>query len=175
LPAHARTVFADATPQVRRRQLELIEQRALPARVDRLPPKVREQIERGTTGHVAVEAEFAWQIADAAARFETVRVAVVTEDLRASGGWSHEVQEDANSRRLTGAVNAEEAEDLAGVDVERHVLERGDASVSFREMSQTDRRHVRLHCGRGTCVRVSAHVPARRRCGSRGRGEGRSR
>ena len=46
------------------------------------------------------------------------------EDLGAAGGRKHQLHQQLQRRRLAGAVRAEEAEDLARLDLERQAVER---------------------------------------------------
>ena len=48
--------------------------------------------------------------------------------------------DDVEDRRLAGAVRADEPEDLARVDVERHVVERGDATEAHRDVVELEER-----------------------------------
>ena len=69
-------------------------------------------VEIRVLGKIA-DAPFDAQIADRAA-----------EDLGAAVGWKHELYQQLERGRLAGAVRAEEAEHLAGPDLEREAVER---------------------------------------------------
>jgi hypothetical protein len=53
-------------------------------------------------------------------------MATDAEDKRAARRGPHEVEDDSNRGRLAGAIQAEEAEDLALMNVERDVAHGGD-------------------------------------------------
>ena len=58
----------------------------------------------------------------------------VTAYLRAAGRGAEEAEHEAQRRRLAGAVGAEEAEDLAGSDVEVEPVEGAEAAVVFGQV-----------------------------------------
>src|SRR5690606_22479114 len=55
---------------------------------------------------------------------------VESRDLGAAAGGVEEPGQDLDRRRLAGAVRAEEAHDLAGLDAERDVLDRAHLAVA---------------------------------------------
>src|SRR5205085_7891025 len=58
---------------------------------------------------------------------------VVSEDARAAAVVEEERREQADERRLAGAVLAQDRDALAALDRERDVLQRGDAAAAPRE------------------------------------------
>src|SRR5262249_21882898 len=64
---------------------------------------------------------------------------VEAEDGGAAAARSRAAAEDADRRRLAGAVVAEQAEDLALGDVERDAVERLHLAVAFVESGESDR------------------------------------
>ncbi len=88
--------------------------------------------------------------------------AVVAKDGRPAGGRSQEAEQDPDRRGLAGAVRAEEAEDLAFVDLEIHVLDAATLAVSLREADGLD--HIR-HPGAFMLPRGDAPLDYRGRRG----------
>ena len=107
--------------KIGRRQLEAIQQRAPQPASTRRSTEAAEKIQRRLAGHVAVKTQFARQVADSRAHLETLRLAIRAEDGRPPGGRPHEIEQNPDRRRLAGAIQTEEAEDLAGLHVERDV------------------------------------------------------
>ena len=68
---------------------------------------------------------------------------VEAEDLDAAFGLLGEPGDAVDERRLSGAVWAEQGEDLAFVDVEGEVLERRELPVALRHVAASEDR--RLH------------------------------
>ena len=118
LPLHAGAVFAQLTAEIARRQLEPIDERALSPLVDAAPGQAREERKRRLTGHVAVQPQFAGQIADASADGEAVCAAILSKDKRRAGCRPHEIEEDTDGRRLPRAVQTEKSEDFPRPNVE---------------------------------------------------------
>src|SRR5262249_22671092 len=94
------------------------------------------QIRRDT--QVRVERDVLRQVADTPADLERLTEDVVAGHLGAAAAGRHEAGKNAHRRRLPGAVGAEEADDLARRDLERHVADRGDGAVVFREVLNFD-------------------------------------
>src|SRR5262249_38275479 len=73
-------------------------------------------------------------------------------DPRVAGGWKHQLQQKLQRGRLAGAVGAEEAEHLAGLDLKRQAIESAAGplppesdGVILRELGRLDReRHDSL-------------------------------
>ena len=72
------------------------------------------------------------------ARVADARRLAVDEDLAAVGGMG--AREDAHERRLAGAVAADEADDLAGVEVDGHVAHGVDAAEGDVDVLHLDER-----------------------------------
>ncbi len=68
---------------------------------------------------------------------------VVPEDRRCAFVGVRERDEYAYRRRLAGAVRAEETEDLALADLERHAVERSNLAVRLTQLADGDRIHRR--------------------------------
>src|SRR5690606_32990668 len=84
--------------------------------------------------------------ADAGARLPVVADNVEAVDGDGAGGRVDEAADDADQRRLAGAVRAEQGEDLAAIDVEVDALQRPEAGrVGLVELPDGD---DRLHAGR---------------------------
>jgi hypothetical protein len=91
-------------------------------------------------GHVRVERRRFRQVADAALGLERLIEDVEPGNDGLAGGGRHVARQDAHGRGLAGPVGAEEAEDLALVDAERDVVDRGDAAVLLGEVLNLDHR-----------------------------------
>src|SRR5439155_1443481 len=68
---------------------------------------------------------------------------VVTGDAHLAAGRREDAREDAERRRLPGAVRTEEADDLSGGDTERDAGHRLDATERFPQVSDLERRFRR--------------------------------
>ena len=79
-----------------------------------------------------------------------------------AGRGPQQAAEHADRRGLAGAVAAEEAEDLAGADVERHVVDGDEAAESAREVPDFDRVHRPIalsSCASDSRTPARARVP----------------
>ena len=88
---------------------------------------------------VRVEGELLAHVADPLADLPSVADDVVPEHGRGPGGGRQETAEDANERRLAGAVRPQQPVDRAGVDLEVHPLERGEVAELARHVRHPDR------------------------------------
>src|SRR5262249_23280543 len=86
-------------------------------RLDR--PEVREVL---FGGQIRIDRQLARQVADEPARLETAVMTVDAEHRRRAARRTQQVENEPDRRRLAGAVGAEEAEDLAALDVERETI-----------------------------------------------------
>jgi hypothetical protein len=88
--------------------------------------------------------------ADLPARRRVVAVDVVAEDGDASRRRTRQTGEDADQRRLAGAVRAEQAEELALLDVEADVVEGAHVAASrgvgLGDVDERDGRHGGRDC-----------------------------
>ena len=66
----------------------------------------------------------------AAARSRIVGDDIVPEHQHPAAGCPRQAREDADQCRLTRPVRPEQAEELAGLDVEAHIIERLDGAAS---------------------------------------------
>ena len=89
-------------------------------------------------GHLGIERRRLRQVAGAALGLDGLIEDVEAGDDGLAVGRRHVPGEDAHRRRLARAVRPEEAEDFAALDPERHVVDRGDATVAFREVLDLD-------------------------------------
>ena len=126
--AHAARVRLDALalPAVEADELgQLADPRALVAGRDAVD--VGEEAQVVEAGEPVVEAALAAEdVADAAADLLRLPCDVEAEDPRLAGGGQQERGEDLDRRRLAGAVRPEQAEELAGSDLEAEVDDRVD-------------------------------------------------
>ncbi len=122
----------------RRVELQALQQLAAILRVALLRPEGIDEVEEGAAAHPLVHAQVAGEIAAATPHLYGVAPAVESEDARCAGRGPDEVEENADGRRLAGAVRAQEAEDLAGVDGEVDAAKRAHASVVLEDGAQVD-------------------------------------
>ena len=69
-------------------------------------------------------------------------LAVEPEQLRLAAARAQQIQEDANRRRLAGAVQSEEPEDLTALDVEGDTPNRVHLAVRLGEIADGNGRPV---------------------------------
>ena len=110
-----------------------------------------EEVEELPDLHAVVDAEVVGHVADAFADADRVaRDAVAVDDAFAGGGAEQRGQE-ANGRALAGAVGADEAEHLAGADLEVQIRDGHEVAVDLGEVAKFDHgRIVRLVNHEGT-------------------------
>ena len=85
------------------------------------PDSAGQLVEQPLAGQVVPERDAAGQVAGPRPDGDAVALDVVPEDGRAPGGRMEEAEEQADERRLAGAVGPEEAEDLALLDLDVEV------------------------------------------------------
>jgi hypothetical protein len=105
-------------------------------RVDALDPGDEGQVL--AHGHVGVERRRFRQVAGAALGFERLLEDIEPGDGGLAAGGRHVAGDDAHGGRLAGPVRAEEAENLARLHPETHVVHGGEGSVAFREVINLD-------------------------------------
>ena len=71
----------------------------------------------------------------------------------------HVAGQDAHGRRLAGAVRAEKAENLAALDAEVQVVDRGDAAVALGEVLNLNQRAILHEFDRCKLLKAAATVP----------------
>lgn len=117
-----------------------VEHLAHPARdrggLDAVQLGVQAQVLRG--GEVAVERRVLEDETDVAAHGVAPRGHVEAADVGGAGGRGDQRAEHVDGRALAGAVGAEEAEDLAAVDRERHAPDGLDVPVGLGEVDDLD-------------------------------------
>ena len=101
---------------------------------------VRDEVEVRGDRHVAVERDVLGQVADPAPHLERLLEHVEAGHPGGPARGRHEAGEDPHGRRLAGAVRAEEADDLALLHGERHVLDGRNGSVVLGEAIDLDHR-----------------------------------
>ena len=107
----------EALDLLRQVELETIDQ-LRPVGPIRTPAQVAEVLERLGAGQVAVEGEFAGQVAHPPGDGESVAVGVEPQHLGPSRCRTDEIEQQTGRRRLARAVRPEETEDLARPDLE---------------------------------------------------------
>ena len=86
-------------------------------------------------GHQRVDRGLLERDADRAADLVGLVNHVVARDEGRAGGWAEEGGEDADEGGLAGAVGAEKAVDLAGVDLEVEVVDGADGDAGGAEVA----------------------------------------
>ena len=105
---------------------ELLAAKAVDARVE---------VEVLVHGEVVVERELLAHVADALADLLALGRHVEPEHRRAARRRREQAAEDADQRRLAGAVRAEQAVDAARVHLEVHAVERGEVAELARHVA----------------------------------------
>jgi hypothetical protein len=124
----------------RRVEVEAGDEVGLVERVD-VAAKVREVLDRLLAREPVEQGELAGQVADAPMDGHRVGRRLDPEHARAPRGRAEEVQEEADSGGLPGAVRPEEAEDLALLHAEVHVDDTQVGSVELGELLGLDDGH----------------------------------
>ena len=88
--------------------------------------------------HAVVDAEVVGHVADALADADRVARDAVAVDGAFAGGGPEQRGEEANRGALAGAVGADEAEHLAGADLEIQVLDGDEFAVDLGEVAEFD-------------------------------------
>ena len=91
---------------------------------------------------LAVERKPLRHVAHAAARLEVARVDRAAEQPRLSLGRGQKTGQHLHRRRLAAAVGADEAEDLAAIDVKAHVVDGDEVAESHRQIARLDGRRA---------------------------------
>ena len=110
-----------------------------------LPVNPPEQVQRLGTGQRGPEVGFPGDVGEAAVRLHRSGPAVEAEDLAAPRRGLRQAQQEADRRRLAGAVGAEVADHLARPDLEVEIVERHHVAEALGEAIGADC-HV-AHCG----------------------------
>ena len=145
LALHARAVFADAPVEIRVAEREPLQQFALPRLADRAGRQPGQQAKRLAPRHVAVEPRLAGHVADKRPRREAVGLAVVAENRGTAGAGPEQIEQQADRGGLAGAVQAQETEDLSGLDGQIERLHRDEAAEPLRQAVQSNRRRGSGH------------------------------
>ena len=123
-------------------------------------------------GQVRVEADRVREVADAALDLERAAGRVEPDDAGLALGRLGQPEEHQDRRRLAGAVLAEQAEDLAGLDLEIEMVDGDEVAVGLGQAAGPDRgaRPVVASRGRGAPGRDRDRQRAAGRpsCGSAG-------
>ena len=90
-------------------------------------------------GEVLVEREALAHVADVALDALGLAGDVVSGDGRAAGGGREQTGQHPDRGGLAGAVRAEEAEHLAGADVEGDAVDGGEGAEAARQIGDVDR------------------------------------
>ena len=115
-------------------------------------------------GQVAVEADAVGEVADAALDLERATRRVEADDPGRALGRLGQAEEHQDGRRLARAVLTEQAEDLAGTDVEVEVVDGDELVVALRQAAgpDADRGFVGLAADSATGAAPSHVRPDRR-------------
>ena len=108
--------------------------------------KVREVLEDLAAGQVGVERRLARHVADEPFDVDRSLPAVEACDARAARVRAQQRHEDADGRRLAGAVGPQEAEHLALADLQREVDDASLAAIAFGQALDLDHCFRHLVC-----------------------------
>ncbi len=97
-----------------------------------------EEVEVLGDRQLAVERELLRHVADALARRGARRAQVDAGDAQRAAGRRQQAAEHAEGGRLAGAVGAEQAEDLAGLDLEADVVDGGEGAELAHQIADLD-------------------------------------
>src|SRR5699024_10111742 len=97
-----------------------------------------EDVDRLSAGEVGPELDVAGDVGEAAVQGHEVDDGVLAEDLDAATVGAQQAEDDAQRRRLAGAVGAEEAVDLPAGDLEVEAVEGAGAPVGLGELGGAD-------------------------------------
>ena len=92
-----------------------------------------------------------WENWNHPARLDGAVDEIVATDPDGPGGHRDDSGETAQRRCLAGAVGAHESEDLARADVQREVIDGGEALVGFDQLVDFDHRRGLYPLRRGSC------------------------
>jgi hypothetical protein len=120
-------------PHAVERQALAHEAEPLLARVATQAAQVGDEPEEARGRHLAVARRALGQVAQAPARGERVGLHVVAADARGALGRHEEARDHAHRGGLAGAVGPEEAEHLAGLDLEADAVHGRERSVAFAQ------------------------------------------
>ena len=87
------------------------------------PEQAGHVVEIGDRRHAARELRIGGDVADAAAQVGGVGRHEFAEHLGPAGGRAMQADDEAQQRRLAGAVGAEQTQDAAGFEPQRHVIQ----------------------------------------------------
>src|SRR4051812_16841720 len=65
----------------------------------------------------------------------------LAKDMNLSRVWTNDVHQDPNERALARAVRTQQAEDLAGMDIERDAAQRFSTAVGFHDVVEGEHNH----------------------------------
>jgi hypothetical protein len=102
--------------------------------------KPGEELDRFQPGQVEVEAQFSGQIADARPGFQALPPAILAEDVRLAAGRPEQVEQQPDGGRLARAVETEEPENFAWVNVQGQLVEGEEPSIAFGQSAKGNRR-----------------------------------
>jgi hypothetical protein len=89
---------------------------------------------------IPVEIELLRRESDLTPRLAPIPLVVVAKDANRAGARARQADDRVDGRRLTRAVGAEEAEELAGTDAQRDAVNGGKGAVPLDEMLDFDGR-----------------------------------
>ena len=146
---HERDLLAVAlrvgAPLLGRVQVEALEQVGAAARIE-AAAQAAQQVDRLAAGQVGPQVHVARHVGEPPVQRHAVAPGVAAQEPRLAGVGAQQAEQDADRRRLAGAVGAEEAVHLAGLDgqvqpVERargtEGLDRPDTSIAVAISPQT--------------------------------------
>ncbi len=128
-------------------ELEALDHLGAPALVDPAPTSVVRAAHAGqdvddlTPGEVGPQRDVAGDVRQSPVQVGGVVPRVAAQHRRRPGVGAQQPEQDADRRGLAGAVGAEEAVDLAGLDAEVEVVQRAGGSEGLDDVAELDDGH----------------------------------
>jgi hypothetical protein len=88
------------------------------------------QFEHLHAGEPFVKTKVSRQIPELSTRLDSISLAVEAQDSRGARGWADQVEKNADCGSLAGSVGAEEAADLAFLDVETDAIQGDEVPIA---------------------------------------------
>ena len=97
---------------------------------------VGDELQKLVNGHLAIARRAFRQITEHALRLQRLLLDVVSADHRTARRRREKTREHLHRRRFAGAVRAEEAEHLSGLDAKTDAVDGDEVAVAFHELSR---------------------------------------
>jgi hypothetical protein len=139
LPFHSVRKVIEPAPEVDVADIEAQQELPKKGRVDRPGLQRAEEAEVAVASQFSIERHFGRQVADAFAHPEAGGAAIEAIHERPAAGCPHQVEQDPDGRRLSGAIRTEEAVDFPARDRQVQRLQRNDRPVVLSKRLRANR------------------------------------